>query len=436
MNSYGNKDMKTLNLLVVCTMFSTAPLFGQRQKPEPLYDEAQVPAYTLPALLITEKGKAVKDVTQWENKRRAEILKSFSEQVYGKTPGKKVLLNFEQQSVDEQALGGKATRKQVRIFFGKEKSRHMDLLLYLPNHVTGPVPVFLGLNFTGNQTIHADPGILISTRQTRYGNDPGYRDGYATEASRGLRARRWPVEEILSRGYGLATVYYGDIQPDQPGTFNQGVHQLFFKRGQEAPAEDEWGAIGAWAWGLSRAMDYLVQEPGVNPRQVCVLGHSRLGKAALWAGAQDSRFAVVISNNSGEGGAAITRRKFGETIQAINDRFPHWFCGNYKQYNNREDQLPVDYHQLIALIAPRPVYVASAVEDRWADPKGEYLSLYHAGPVFRLYGLRPLEDPEPPGLERPVYTEVNGYHLRNGKHDILLYDWSNYMDFADRVFGR
>ncbi|QEC51453.1 hypothetical protein EDD80_10136 [Anseongella ginsenosidimutans] len=424
--------MKTLNLLLITMTTISGNLYGQ----EPLYDESKVPSYHLPALLESENGKAVKNVKQWENKRRPEILALFSEQVHGKTPAGKIPVIFQLQSMEERALDGTATRKQVRIFFGRDSSRHMDLLLYLPSNAKKPAPVFLGLNFTGNQTIHTDPGILISTRQTNNGNNPGYKDGYATEESRGLRVRRWPVEEILSRGYGVATIYYGDIQPDRPDSFREGVHSLFFKPGQEKPGPGEWGAVGAWAWGLSRALDYLVQDPGVNPDQVAVLGHSRLGKASLWAGAQDPRFAIVISNDSGEGGAAITRRKYGETIKDINTRFPHWFSDNYKQYNNKENELPVDYHQLIALIAPRPVYVASASDDQWADPKGEYLSLVHAGPVYELYGLEPLKAPEPPGLEKPVSTESMGYHLRKGKHDILLYDWSNYMDFADKVFGK
>lgn len=424
--------MKPLNLLLISMMISAGSLYGQ----EPLYDETKVPSYKLPALLESESGKAIKNVKQWENKRRPEILGLFSDQVHGKTPARKIPMKFQLQSVDEQALGGKATRKQVRIYFGRDSSRHMDLLLYLPNSSKTPAPVFLGLNFTGNQTIHPDPDIFISTRQTNNGDNTGYKDGYATEESRGLRVRRWPVEQILSRGYGVATIYYGDIQPDRPDSFREGIHSLFFKPGQEKPGPGEWGAVGAWAWGLSRALDYLVQDPDVNPDQVAVLGHSRLGKASLWAGAQDQRFAIVISNDSGEGGAAITRRKFGETIKDINTRFPHWFCDNYKKYNNKENELPVDYHQLIALIAPRPVYVASASGDQWADPKGEYLSLYHAGPVYELYGLKPLKSPVPPGLEKPVRTESMGYHMRNGKHDILLYDWTNYMDFADKAFGK
>lgn len=425
--------MKTLNLLLLSTMISSGSLFAQ----DPLYDETKVPDYTLPELLKTEKGKAVKTAKQWEKKRRPEILGLFSDQVYGKTPDKKIQVEYVVQSIDERALGGKATRKQVRIYFGKDTSRHMDLLLYLPNGADKPAPVFLGLNFTGNQTIHQDPGILMCVRKTGYGNREGFdSEGYGTAESRGLRARRWPVEEILARGYGLATAYYGDIQPDRPDTFREGVHSLFFKPGQQKPGPGEWGAIGAWAWGLSRAMDYLEQDKSINSGQVAVLGHSRLGKAALWAGVQDTRFALVISNDSGEGGAAITRRKFGETIEAINERFPHWFCDHYKKYNSKENELPVDYHQLIALIAPRPVYVASASEDLWADPKGEYLSLYYAGPAYELYGLEPLKNPASPGIEQPVSTGSMGYHIRKGKHDILLYDWSNYMDFADRVFGK
>lgn len=424
--------MRELHLLLIFILINMSTLLGQ----EALYDENKVAEYTLPELLKTENGKEIKTVRAWESNRRPEILSLFEEQVYGKTPGGKADLRFEVRSEDPQALQGKATRKEIRIYFGADTSKKMDLLLYLPNNAEKPVPVFLGLNFTGNQTIHSDPGISISTRKTAYKDNPGYENGYATEESRGLRSRRWPVEVIIGRGYGLATAYYGDVQPDEAGTFEQGVHALFFKPGQQQPGPSEWGAIGAWAWGLSRALDYLVTDKNVNAQQVAVIGHSRLGKAALWAGAQDQRFAMVISNDSGEGGAAITRRKFGETIQAINTRFPHWFCENYKQYDNREEALPVDYHQLLALIAPRPLYVASASEDLWADPKGEYLSLYHAGPAYTLYGLETLENPEPPGIEEPARTEIMGYHRRNGKHDILLYDWSNYMDFADKAFDR
>jgi hypothetical protein len=399
------------------------------------YDESKVPPYQLPELMVTGAGKKVSTVKEWETQRRPEILTIFAEQVYGKTPTRSVPLRFETTSIDRQALNGTATRKQITVYFTEDKQKYMEVLLYTPNQANGRVPVFLGLNFAGNQTIHADSGIIITKSWVPDWKDPGIVNNHSTEASRGTRARRWPVEEILARGYGLATVYYGDLQPDRSESFNESIHPLFYKKGQTRPAEDEWGAIGAWAWGLSRAMDYLETDRDVDKKRVAVIGHSRLGKAALWAGAQDSRFALVISNDSGEGGAAITRRQYGEQIKRINTSFPHWFAGNYKQYNDREDTLPVDFHQLIALMAPRPVYVASASEDQWADPKGEYLSAYHAGPVYALYGHPTLPTATPPAVETPVGQQTwTGYHMRNGKHDILLYDWDKFMNFADFHF--
>jgi hypothetical protein len=416
-------------LLFLCSLFS---LGIKAQKSN--NDENLVPQYTLPDVLKMENGKKINTLKEWESQRRPEVFSLFEEHVYGKVLKNDHVIKYTVVSVDKNALEGKATRKEISIFLKGDPNRKLNLLIYLPNHVKKAVPVFVGLNFKGNQTIHFDQGITVSSKWTRFKNQPGFDSaGIANEGSRGQAASRWPVEAILARGYGLVTAYYGDLQEDRKDIDNsaESFHKWFYGDQQVKLKDNEPMAISIWAWGLSKALDYLVQDKAVDAKKVAVIGHSRLGKAALWAGAQDQRFAMVISNNSGEGGAAITRRKFGETIQIMNTAFPHWFTNNFKKYSNKENDLPVDFHQLAALIAPRPLYVASAAQDLWADPKGEYLSLYHAGPVYQLYGKKVLKNSLPPAIDQPVLSGVLGYHNRTGKHDITLYDWSRYLDFAD-----
>lgn len=397
-----------------------------------IYDESDVPEYQLPDLLTRFNGNKVKTAKDWVKKRRPEILREFTDEVYGKVPGELKVSQVEQWEESDDAVGGLAIRKQLSLFFRKENhSLEVNVLMYLPKNKQ-KAPVFLAYNFTGNHAVYNDPNIRLTESWVE--NDPsvGIINNQVTEQSRATASNRWPVDEIIKAGYGLVTVYYGDVDPDKDD-FSDGIQPFFYQGNQLKPRFNEWGSIAAWAWGLSRVMDYLETDPLVNTKEVAVLGHSRLGKTALWAGATDQRFAMVISNESGCGGAALSRRQYGETVRAINRTFPHWFCDNFKKYSDNEDALPVDQHMLLALVAPRPLYVASAEGDQWADPRGEFLSAKYASAAYQLFGLEGLPVKEMPLVDHPVAGTI-GYHIRSGKHDLTEYDWEQYIRFADKFF--
>ena len=405
-----------------------------QKRSEANYDERKVPEYTLPDPLLMSDGTKVANAQAWKARRRPEVLELFRTHVYGRAPIERPQdMTFKVFDLERRALGGLATRSQVKVnFTGKQDGPGMNTLIYLPNDRKKPIPTFVLLNFGGNHTIHSDPDIKLSGSWMRPGS--GIVNNRAGANSRGKASSRFPVEEILKRGYGIATIYYGDIDPDFHDSFKNGVHPAFDKLSEGQRASDAWGSIGAWAWGLSRAMDYFETDTEIDHKRIIVLGHSRLGKTALWAGARDERFAIVISNDSGCGGAALSRRKFGETVGRINTSFPHWFCENFKKFNGKEDDLPVDQHMLIALIAPRPVYVTSADEDLWADPKGEFLACKYADPVYRLLGVKGLGVDRMLNLDRPTKTGAIGYHVRSGRHNLTEYDWRQFMDYADLHF--
>jgi len=402
------------------------------QKRVVIDDEANVPEYKLPDVLTRFNGGKVKSAKVWFNKQRPEILKKFTDEVYGKVPGKLDISDVKIWETSDDAINGLAIRKQLSLFFKKgDRTLEVNVLMYLPKSQQ-KAPVFLAYNFSGNHTVNSDPHIRLTESWVYDNPSVGIINNRVTEQSRGSDSDSWQVETIIKAGYGLVTVYYGDVDPDK-NDFSDGIEPFFYQPNQNHPKYDEWGSIAAWSWGLSRVMDYLEKDNLVDSKKVAVLGHSRLGKTALWAGATDQRLAMVISNESGCGGAALSKRIFGETVQIINTSFPHWFCGNFLKYNGNEEELPVDQHMLLALIAPRPLYVASADGDKWADPRGEFLSAKYASEVYELLGLEGLPAKEMPEVNHPVMGSI-GYHIRSGKHDLTLYDWQQYIRFADKFF--
>jgi hypothetical protein len=403
-------------LTVVVTLFalgasrSAAERVHAAERPKLNYDESQVPAYTLPDPLTCSDGTPVTDATVWRSKRRAELIDSFAQSIYGVTPGgRRPGMHWKVTSDDRSALGGTAEEKKITIWLTQaEDGPSLHVLLFEPMAADGgprhPWPAFLGLSFDSLPEVESASGT---------------KDGLQ-------------ISKVIARGFATATVSYEEICPDREDGLDKGIGRLFGAKPMNERRGDEWGAIGQWAWGLSRVMDYLVTDPSIDSGHIAVYGHSRLGKAALWAAAQDERFSLVISNESGCAGAKASRRLYGQTLEDITIAFPHWFCRDVVRFRKEPGLLPIDQHELLALAAPRPLYVASALGDQQSDPKGEFLSLKAVEPVYRLFGLSGPSEASLPPANTPVHGSALGYHMRTGKHDILPYDWDQYLDFASR----
>jgi hypothetical protein len=381
------------------------------------YDESKVGAYTLPDPLVLQNGKPVRDAETWFKLRRPELLQLYESEIYGRVPARAPEATFKVVEADANALGGLAVRKLVEIHFsGQPEGSNVHLHVYLPAKAAGPVPLLLHLVFFGNPPVS---GPASNAAPSGPGGRPAFRE-------------TGPLTNILARGYGYATFRYTEVQPDSSNTCSSGVIKLALKPGQTKPAPDEWGTISAWAWGASRVLNYLATDPAVDARRVALIGHSRLGKTVLWTGAQDPRFALVFSSCAGEMGSALARRDFGETVDDMAANFPWQFAGNFQKYSGHWNDLPVDAHTLIALNAPRPVFITGGTQDQWADPRGEFLAAVAAGPVYRLLGKTDLGTSEGPPLDTPLITGDLGFHYHTGGHTITPADWNAFLDFADK----
>jgi hypothetical protein len=414
-------------------MILTAPLAVPAAEPNfpPVEQLASQPAMPDPLLMFD--GRRVENAEQWRQQRRPELKSLLEHYLYGAAPAPPDNVEAKVERSDANYFGGKATKKEVTITFGPPGTPAIHLLVVVPNRRQRPAAVFVGPNFHGNHTLVNDAEVALPTVWMPDGT-PGAEDHRATDAGRGQEIAVWNLESSIDRGYAVATFYCGDVDPDKPD-FSDGVHAAYFSQGKTQPDAHEWGTIAAWAWGISRAVDYLVTDADVDRERIAVVGHSRLGKTALLAAALDERIALAIPLQAGCGGTAPSRGRVGESVKQINDRFPHWFCGSFKQFNEQVDKLPFDQHALVALVAPRPVLFANAVEDEWANPKGQFEVLRAADPVYRFLGVDGLEATEMPEPNRLIASRL-GYFIRPGRHSMTLADWEAFWAFADQQFGR
>jgi hypothetical protein len=381
------------------------------------YDESKVGTYTLPDPLVLQNGRPVRNAKTWFKQRRPELLKLYETQIYGRVPKRAPRTTFKVVETDPKAMDGLAVRKLVLIHFGDiPDAPTVHLQIYLPAKATKPVPLLLHIVFFGNPPVTSTASNAVSPSPVR----------------RPAFSETGPITNILARGYGYATFRYTEVQPDNSNTFHSGVIGLTLAPGQAKPGPDEWGTISAWAWGASRVLDYLETDPAVDAKRVALIGHSRLGKTVLWAGAQDPRFALIFSSCAGEMGSALARRDYGETIDDMAANFPWQFAGNFQKYSGHWNDMPVDAHMLIALNAPHPVFITGGTQDQWSDPRGEFLAEVAAGPVYRLVGKKDLGTNDGPPLDTPLITGDLGFHYHTGGHTITASDWNAFLDFADK----
>jgi len=383
------------------------------------YDESKVGTYMLPDPLVLANGKPVRSARTWFKVRRPELLKLYDDGIYGGVPASAPNPTYDVMETDNRALGGLAIHKEVEIQFGKKTNAPVaHLHIYLPADATGPVPLLLHMVFFSNPPFPDPAANAASAARPRR---PGPGEG-------------GPVMNIFAHGYGYATFRYTDIQPDSSDTFHSGVIALTLAPGQAKPAPDKWGTISAWAWGASRALDYLEKDRSVDAKHIALIGHSRLGKTVLLAGARDPRFAIIFSSCAGEMGSSLARRDYGETVDDMAANFPWQFAGNFQKYPGHWNDMPVDTHMIIALNAPHPVFISGGTKDQWADPRGEFLGEVAAGPVYRLVGKRDLGVTDGPPIDTPIITGDLGFHYHTGGHAITASDWNAFLDFADKYF--
>lgn len=418
--------MKTTLSIVVfmlwCTVYAQTPSPPKISAGYPVnYNEDSVGTYTLPELLQLSTGESVTSIQTWETRRRPELLALIEEIQFGKTPPLPSTLQYIVRDSGTLTFEGLARRKQVTLTLMEKHCEHtVEILIYIPVSVPTPVPLFLNVSFVPNCITVADSGIL-----------PGFlwtRDGKRIPAVPNDRFPPIDVVRFLRAGFGFATVYYGDIEPDFKYGYRYGLRRCFDS------TRYSWGAIAAWSWGLSRVMDYFEQDPDIDARRIALHGVSRLGKTALWTGARDPRFKMIIASCSGEGGAALTRRNYGENILHITDtsRYFYWFTPTYRSYAHNVDSLPFDAHALIALIAPRPLLLVTGDTDYWSDPKGEFLAAVAAEPVYRLYGKEGPTGTTPPQPNDRSLLLPLGYYMHKGGHGPVPSDWELYIEFMKR----